>query len=326
MHWNKGNMHLTHKFKGVKVLVAGDVMLDRYWWGNVSRISPEAPVPVVRMSSSTAAAGGAANVAANIAGLGAVPYLLGVIGDDEEGRRLPEVLTAVNVRAEHLITSPYRPTTVKTRVIAHGQQVARVDKESNETLSESDQGKACAIVERLISECDVVVISDYAKGFLTDPLLSLTIEICRRTGKPVLVDPKGRDYAKYAGATLLTPNRQEAITASGLEENSLDVVVAAGRQLLGDLSLDALLVTQGEDGMTLFQATGSEHHLHTRARNVYDVTGAGDTVIATMAVAIGAGMDFADAADVANKAAGLVVEKVGTTAITSDMLRNAASD
>jgi len=313
-------MELLNDFKGVQVLVIGDVMLDRYWWGNVTRISPEAPVPVVKMRSASLSAGGAANVAANIAGLGATASLVGIVGDDPEGSLLPGILEEAGVSGGHLITLSDRPTTVKTRIVAHGQQVARIDQESDQSLSAKDETSVRDRVAELIETNDVVVISDYAKGFLTDPLLSYVISTARSLGKPVLVDPKGKDYRKYAGATLLTPNRREAFDACGIEENRPDAVSIAGYELLSQLSLDAILITQGEDGMTLFRAEDQAHHLHARARQVYDVTGAGDTVIAAIAVALGSGMDLVEAANVANIAAGLVVETVGTTAITAAML------
>ncbi|MEP6947031.1 MAG: D-glycero-beta-D-manno-heptose-7-phosphate kinase [Acidobacteriota bacterium] len=309
------------QFQGIKVLVIGDVMLDRYWWGNVSRISPEAPVPVVKMNSSSLRAGGAANVAANLSGLGAIPLLVGIIGDDAEGRALPSILREANVSGEYLVKLSARPTTVKTRIIAHGQQVARIDQECDDVLSKDDQSLVRKLIEDLIVDCDVVLCSDYAKGLLSESLAPKIIARSREIGKKVLVDPKGRDYRKYGGATLLTPNRREAIDACGFDENNPNVVAASGKKLLKDLSLDAILVTEGEDGMTLFRADGSEHHLHTHARKVFDVTGAGDTVIATMAAAVGAGLDLVEAAVIANMAAGLVVETVGTTAITIDMLR-----
>lgn len=302
-------------FKGVEVLVVGDVMLDRYWWGDVNRISPEAPVPVVRMRSTSLAAGGAANVAANIAGLGGIPYLIGIVGDDAEGNLLPDILRTAEVSGDHLVRLSDRPTTVKTRLVAHGQHVARVDQESDDELTTAHVETVNRAVSEIIEKCRVVVISDYAKGFLTDAVLSHVITTARDLGRPVLVDPKGKNYQKYAGATLLTPNKREALDACGFDDGPEELVDAAGKTLMQKLSLDSILITQGEKGMTLFESGKSPYHLHSRARKVYDVTGAGDTVIATIAVALAGGMSLPDAAHVANIAAGLVVETVGTSSI-----------
>ena len=319
-------MNILDSFANTKVLVIGDVMLDRYWWGSVSRISPEAPVPVVKLDNMTLAAGGAANVAANVCGLGATPMLVGIIGDDAEGELIPDVLSKVGVSHEHLITITGRPTTVKTRIIAHSQQMARIDQETDTNLSTKDEESVWAKIKPLIKDSQAVVISDYAKGFLSDSLLRRVIDIAKSLSVPVLVDPKGKDYSKYRAASLLTPNRREAADACGLEENTQQMVDIAGNKLLTDLNLNSVLITQGEDGMTLFRDSGEPFHLNTLAREVYDVTGAGDTVIASLAVAIGSGADLETASKIANTAAGLVVEQVGTTAISVTELRKAISD
>lgn len=316
---------LLDKFSSVTVLVIGDVMLDRYWWGSVSRISPEAPVPVVKLDHTSLAAGGAANVAANVAGLGARPMLVGVTGDDAESGLLPDVLRGSSVSSDHLIAVPGRPTTIKTRIVAHSQQVARIDQETTTNLDAEAEQTVLSKLEELIGASDSVVLSDYAKGFLSDRLIHEVISLCARGGKPVLVDPKGRDYSKYRGATLLTPNRREAADACGLEENSQQMVDVAGQQLRKELDLKSVLITQGEHGMTLFREGREPYHLDTLARDVYDVTGAGDTVIASLAVAVGAGADVELAANIANVAAGLVVEQVGTASVSIEALKTAAS-
>lgn len=318
-------MKLLDKFSGTTILVIGDVMLDRYWWGSVSRISPEAPVPVVKMDRMTLTAGGAANVAANVAGLSARPLLVGLIGDDAEAANFPYVLRSANVSSEDLIEIKGRPTTVKTRIIAHHQQIARIDQETDSALSSAEEIKVIDKISALIDRVDAVIVSDYAKGLLSDRIVKAIIDLSGSNDKPVLVDPKGKDYSKYQGASLLTPNRREAADACGLEENTQQMVDIAGRKLLGDLRLGGVLITQGEDGMTLFQNEKETLHLDTRARDVYDVTGAGDTVIASLAVAIGSGADLETAAQLANIAAGIVVEQVGTTAIKMDELRETAS-
>lgn len=306
---------LIEKFADVKIMVVGDVMLDRYWWGSVSRISPEAPVPVVNLQTKSLVAGGAANVAANIAGLSARPFLVGAIGDDEEGKLVPEVLGRTGVAAEHLIALEKRPTTTKTRIVAHNQHIVRIDQEEKQHLSNEEEKIVWDKIETILPEIELVIVSDYAKGLLTETLLSRLITICKTSGVKVLIDPKGKDYTKYSGATLLTPNRREAAESCKLEEDGQGIVEKAGEMLLGGLDLEALLITQGEDGMTLFEKNHDPVHFLAASRDVYDVTGAGDTVISTLAVALGAGGDLATSAQLANRAAGIVVEHFGTTSI-----------
>jgi len=313
-------MSILENFANVKVLVVGDIMLDRYWWGSVKRISPEAPVPVVELQKSTYAAGGAANVAANIAGLGATAHLVGVIGTDNDANTLVNLLNEKNVSSDSLVRISGRPTSVKTRVIAHSQQVVRVDQERTDEFSDEDQESIWKNIASVLPEIGTVIVSDYAKGLLSPDLLRRLIDTANSNGKMVLVDPKGKDYSRYEGASLITPNRREAAEACNLNEDTPDLVSIAGNQLLSELSLAMALITQGEDGMTLFQKDKEPVHLSTAAKEIYDVTGAGDTVIASLGVAFGAGLNFVEAARIANLAAGLVVEQVGTTAITRQML------
>jgi D-beta-D-heptose 7-phosphate kinase/D-beta-D-heptose 1-phosphate adenosyltransferase len=249
---------------------------------------------------------------------------LGLVGEDDEARLFPSILEKSGVAADHLIRIDERATTVKTRVIAHSQQVVRVDREESEPISAATEDRICRSIRDLMPSVDGVALSDYAKGMLTDRVLQELFAIASADGKPVLVDPKGKNYAKYRGAAVLTPNRREAAEACNLDDNG-DVVDKAGATLMSDLDLNALLITQGEEGMTLFRRSLDPLHLTAVAREVYDVTGAGDTVIATLATAIGAGMDLADAARLANVAAGLVVEQVGTSSITTAELRGALS-
>jgi len=316
-------MDVLNNFANVRVLVVGDVMLDRYWWGSVGRISPEAPVPVVSLEKTSLIAGGAANVAANVAGLGAKPYLMGITGEDDEANLFPEVLRKANISGFTLFPIKDRKTTIKTRIVAHNQQVVRLDQETTAPLSSDQQATLQKTVETAFSETDVVIFSDYAKGFLTDELVVHLIAYGKKSGKMMLIDPKGKDYTKYSGATMLTPNQREAADACGLEDNCSDLVERSGKLLLEKLDLRALLITQGEKGMTLLQKGGSSSYLPATPRKVYDVTGAGDTAIATMAVALGSGMDFLRAAEIANTAAGLVVEKIGTTPVTMEMIEAA---
>jgi D-beta-D-heptose 7-phosphate kinase/D-beta-D-heptose 1-phosphate adenosyltransferase len=316
-------MDLLAKFRDIKVLVVGDVMLDRFWWGDVSRISPEAPVPVVKLNRTSLLLGGAANVAANVASLGAKPYLLGCTGDDSAAAEFERLSGDAGILKNALIKIPGRSTTVKTRVIAHGQQVARVDQETTEDISEKFGTLALDKFEELKVQVDAVAISDYAKGFLTDQFLNKLIAAAKELGLPVIVDPKGRDYSKYSGATLLTPNRREAALACNFDETANAVVQDAGWKLLETLHIDSVLITEGEDGMTLFERGMPVHHLSASAREVYDVTGAGDTVLAVLATSLGAKIALRHAAEIANVAAGLVVEKVGTSVVQRDSLQEA---
>lgn len=316
---------LLEKFSQVKILVVGDVMIDRYCWGSVERISPEAPVPVVRLKNTSLHAGGAANVAANIAGLGAEPILIGITGDDAEAGLLPEILGELNISTGHILKISGRQTTIKTRILAHNQQVVRMDQETDEPLNSSETAQIWENLEKILEQVQIIVVSDYAKGFLTEELLARLITSAREKGKFVLIDPKGKNYAKYSKANLLTPNKREAAEACKLDESQKNLVEKAGTELIEEFDLEAILITQGAEGMTLFQKGESSKHFSALARKVYDVTGAGDTVIATLAVALGAGSNLPDASALANIAAGLVVEQVGTTAIKLKNLSRALS-
>ncbi|MEO2218922.1 D-glycero-beta-D-manno-heptose-7-phosphate kinase [Chromobacterium vaccinii] len=304
---------LASSLAKAKVLVVGDVMLDRYWFGDVSRISPEAPVPVAKIGRSEERAGGAANVARNIAGLGGKATILSVVGDDEAADALERLL-----KADGIVTSFKRDsniaTTVKLRVVARQQQLIRLDFEdapSHEILA----GKLEEFAD-IVAAHDVVILSDYGKGGLTH--VAEMIQLARAAGKPVLIDPKGDDYSKYAGATLLTPNRSEFRQVAGgwKDEASL---TAKAQALCAELNLDALLVTRSEEGMTLFRADGALHQ-PTFAREVYDVSGAGDTVIGTLGLALAAGQPLPVAMNLANAAAGVVVGKLGTAVCSQQEL------
>jgi rfaE bifunctional protein kinase chain/domain len=298
---------------GARVLVVGDVMLDRYWFGDVERISPEAPVPVVRIMRSEERPGGAANVARNAAALGAPVTLLSVTGADEAGTTLEKLLAAENVRTS-FHRDPALPTTVKLRVIARQQQLLRIDFEtapSHEVLATK-----LADYDRLLADCDLVVLSDYGKGGLTH--ITTMIDRARAAGKRVLVDPKGEDWARYRGATIITPNRSEFRQVAGPWSDDDDMTQRA-QALRRRLELEALLVTRSEEGMSLYTASGVRH-IPAQAREVFDVSGAGDTVIATMAVLLAAGADPPTAVMIANQAAGVVVGKLGTAVVTPDEL------
>lgn len=295
-----------------RVLVVGDIMLDRYWFGDVSRISPEAPVPVVKVEKSEERPGGAANVARNIAALGAQAALLSVVGADEAGASLARLLADSAIDAS-LHEDPQLNTTVKLRVIGRQQQLLRIDFEtppSHEIL----QAKL-ADFERRVADADVVILSDYGKGGLTH--IAEMIRIARAADKPVLVDPKGDEWGKYAGATVITPNRSELKQVVGSWKTEAELVAKASK-LRGELGLEALLVTRSEEGMTLF--ADEVHHQPAKAREVFDVSGAGDTVIATLAVMLAAGAAWDEAIRVANIAAGIVVGKLGTAVVTRQEL------
>ena len=293
-----------------RVLVVGDVMLDRYWFGGVSRISPEAPVPVVLVERSEERPGGAANVARNCAALGAQVSLLSVVGADEPGETLARLVAAEGVRA-NLHRDATLATTVKLRVLSspRSQQLLRIDFEtapSHEVLAEN-----LADFEGGLGGFDVVVLSDYGKGGLAH--IERMISFARADGKPVLVDPKGDDYARYRGATLLTPNLKELRDVVGRWKDEADLTMRA-QKLRAELGLDALLLTRGDQGMTLYREDGSQG-VPAKLREVSDVTGAGDTVIATLAVMLGAGVNLPEAVRVANHAAGIVVGKLGTAVV-----------
>ena len=300
-----------------RVLVVGDVMLDRYWFGDVERISPEAPVPVVHVGRQEDRLGGAANVAKNAAALGATVGLLSVVGQDEPGDRIAQLVEETRITS-HLHRDAVSPTTIKLRVIGRQQQLIRVDFEEvpgHEVLAD----KLEQFVS-LLGQYDVVVLSDYGKGGLTH--IGRMIEAARNAGRRVLVDPKGDDYARYEGASVLTPNRAELREVIGRWSSESDLE-ARVKGLIEHLKLEALLLTRAEEGMSLFRAAGDaidRYDVPAQAREVFDVTGAGDTVIATLATALAAGTDLRSAVTVANRAAGIVVGKFGTSVVTADEL------
>jgi len=298
--------------KGQRVLVLGDVMLDEFLWGRVSRISPEAPVPVVQVTSQSFHLGGAGNVAASVRSLGAGAVLAAVVGQDAAGARVREGLAAAGVVSCLVTLGKARPTTVKTRIVAHGQQVVRADREDAADVPARAQAALVESVRRELPSCGALVISDYQKGVVTASLLERVLPLAKRRGVPILVDPKVRHFRLYRGATVVTPNQLEAEQATGLRLRNPADVVAAGRRILSLLGCRAVLVTRGEHGMSLCERGRPPLHVPTAAREVFDVTGAGDSVIATMALALAAGATLPEAAVLANCAAGVVVGKVGT--------------
>lgn len=306
------------EFRGKSVLVIGDVMLDRYWLGPAERISPEAPVPVVHVGDAEERAGGAGNVAANLAALGVTVRLLGVRGNDEAGQRLAELLQAQGISPE-LAVSDAAPTITKLRVMSRSQQLLRLDFEK--PYAAMDSNALFAAFDAALTHSGLVVLSDYAKGTLADP--QALIAAARAAGKPVIVDPKGADFSRYRGAFLLTPNRSEFERVAGSWANETELAEKA-QTMLESLDLQALLVTLGERGMLLARAGEPPLWLAAEAREVFDVTGAGDTVIAVMAAGLVAGLALTQAAELANTAAGLVVAKRGTASVSESELRLAA--
>jgi len=306
---------LPQAFTGKTVLVLGDVMLDRFIYGAVDRISPEAPVPVIAVERETAMLGGAGNVARNVAALGGRAVLLGLIGDDEAGRTLEGLLRDEAGLEAELVIDPARRTTEKVRYISGSHQMLRVDREDR---TEARAEALLAAFNRRLAEADVVVLSDYAKGVLTDAVTRSAIDAARAAGKPVIVDPKSRNLARYDGATLIKPNRKEAAEATGISGNSDEASEAAGAAILAQApGLEAALITRGGAGMTLSQRGAAAVHLPATAVEVFDVSGAGDTVAATLALALAAGAALAEASALANLAAGLVVAKLGTDVVTA---------
>ena len=304
-------------FDRARILVVGDVMLDRYWHGMSTRISPEAPVPVIKVDQTEDRPGGGANVALNMAALGANVSVAGVVGNDKEGQILEGFLRVAGIETNFLVSST-KPTITKLRVISRHQQLLRMDFEDK-----FDSSDSLALVNKarnLISQTNVLVLSDYAKGSLQD--CQALIRFAREAGVPVLVDPKGQDFSRYRGATMLTPNFHEfeAVVGKCSSEREL---VEKGATLISDLELQALLVTRGEQGMTLLRPDHPELHLPARGHEVFDVTGAGDTVIATLAAAMAAGLPMPEATALANLAAGIVVGKLGTAAVSAPELRRA---
>lgn len=302
-------------FHQARVLVFGDVMLDRYWQGPTSRISPEAPVPVVKIQDVENRAGGAGNVALNIATLGADVDLLGITGNDENGKALAAMLELANVHC-HFLQHPHHPTITKLRIMSRHQQLIRLDFE--EAFDATDLNSLYSDFDQRLAAANVVILSDYGKGALSNP--QTLIRAARHAAVPVLVDPKGTDFERYRGATLITPNLSEFEAVVGPADDD-DTLVTKARKLISDYDLQAILVTRSEKGMTLVQREQEPFHLPARAREVFDVTGAGDTVISVLATALAAGQSLENATVLANTAAGIVVGKLGTATVSTEELR-----
>ncbi|HVR70310.1 MAG TPA: D-glycero-beta-D-manno-heptose-7-phosphate kinase [Vicinamibacteria bacterium] len=309
---------LLAAMRGQRVLVLGDLMLDEFLWGRVARISPEAPVPVVEVQRQSFHLGGAGNVAGNLRALGGQAVVAAVVGRDAAAETLRQALRAAGVESALAEADSGRPTTVKTRIVAHHQQVVRADRELSDDLPAALEREILARVRGALPGCRALVVSDYQKGVVTKNLMRSVLGLARRRRVPVLVDPKVRHFARYRGVAVVTPNQLEAEQATGLRVRDDEDVRAAGERILRMLRCGAVLVTRGEQGMALFERGRRPVHIETAAREVFDVTGAGDTVIATLALAVGAGAPLSEAAVLANYAAGVVVGKLGTATASPD--------
>jgi rfaE bifunctional protein kinase chain/domain len=315
-------LKIIDRFPATSVLVVGDVMMDHYVWGSVSRISPEAPVPVVNVTRETLLLGGAANVVSNIRSLGGHVGICGVIGHDDAGRQLQHLLHTGGVPTDGLIMEPGRSTTIKTRVIAHHQQVVRFDRENREGIARETHRKIFErVMEKADEGIDAIVISDYCKGVVTRDLVRDIVRLARKRGIIVAVDPKVSHFGIYRGVTILTPNTKEASLGARIEIDDEESLLRAGQGLLKRLACDAVLITRSEQGMSLFEKSGRITHIPTVARDVFDVTGAGDTVISALTLSMAAGAKVNDAAMISNHAAGIVVGVVGTATVTPEQLK-----
>ena len=313
-------------FKKARVLVVGDIMHDVFIWGKVRRISPEAPVPVVEASRETTLLGGSANVVNNIVALGAKAALAGVIGTDHAGDAVEKALDLIRVDRSCVRRGTRRPTAVKTRIIAHNQQVVRVDREDKRPLKPETTEAMWLGIERVMRRMDAVIVSDYAKGVVSAELMDRLRALCIKKGKVLAIDPKPEHKDWYHGADVITPNNKEASEMAGFEIETDADLDRAGQLLLAELECRALLITRGEKGMSLFRPAKRPVHVPARAREVYDVTGAGDTVVATLAVALAAGLSITDAVEAANLAASIVVAKLGTSVATVEEIRGLANN
>jgi len=311
---------ILNGFSKVKILVVGDLMVDRFIWGKVSRISPEAPVPVVLVEKETFLLGGATNVVNNIQSLGGKVSVCGVVGDDEMGQKIIKEMEHIGIETRGIFIEQERQTTVKTRIIAHQQQLVRIDRETTHHPKSSTLRNLSEFVKGNIEGFDGIILSDYGKGLLTKVLIRTIIQKGKGKKKFILVDPKLKNFFFYKGATAVTPNLAEASAASRVLISDLPSLKKAGRMLLKQLRCDVLMITRGEEGMAIFEPDQEPFFVPTIAKEVYDVTGAGDTVIGTMGLALGAGASMIDAARLANYAAGIVVGKVGTATVSQEEL------
>ncbi|WP_022669163.1 D-glycero-beta-D-manno-heptose-7-phosphate kinase [Desulfospira joergensenii] len=307
----------------IRALVIGDLMIDEYFWGRVERISPEAPVPVVTVERESHTLGGAGNVINNLKAVGARVSAVGTAGTGVAGKMIFEKLNDLAVETDGIVSEPERPTTRKTRVIASNQQVLRIDKEIKRNISDATLDRLTAIVQEKVETCDLIIISDYDKGLVTRDLVARTAAIAGERKIPVLADPKSLDFTKYAGVSLLTPNQKEAGLAAHIDIQSPEDLFTAGNKILDQAGLERLIITCGKDGMVLFEKDRDPYTIESKARQVFDVSGAGDTVISFLGLGLASGASFIESAMLANAAAGIVVGKVGTATASIEELDQA---
>jgi len=312
---------LLKNFVGKTIAVIGDLMLDRYIWGSVNRISPEAPVPVVDVESESARLGGAANVANNIKSLGANPFLVGVIGNDNSGKILRDTIGDLGFSIDGLVKDDTRPTTVKTRVIAHDQHVVRIDREYRNSISSVVEEKLLFVLRRNLNNIDAIILEDYNKGVMTESFISKIIALADTHKKIVTVDPKSKNFFAYKNVTVFKPNKRETEQALGIHTTTQEDIEAAGKLLMEKLKAKNVLLTRSEKGMSLFSDDGTVTHIPTKAQKVVDVSGAGDTVISALTLALSSGATIQEAAILANSAGGIVVGEVGVVPISKEALR-----
>ncbi len=313
-------LKILENFRNKKILVIGDIMLDKYIWGEVSRISPEAPVQVVNAIKETFDAGGAANVANNVSALSGKAFMVGIAGNDESKNILLDELKKKEVNTDGIFIDNEKPTIQKIRIMGRGQQLLRVDYEKKEHVHQSIESSIIKFLQQNIKKIDVVVISDYAKGVITEEIVNAIVKSAKDQNKPVIVDPKPKHMGIYSNVTLITPNNAEASEMSGIEDESDESVVEMGKKLMKYLNTN-VLVTRGEKGMSLFEKNGSITSVPAKAKEVYSIIGAGDTVVATIALALASGADFKEASMLANIAAGIKVGKIGTASVSIDEIK-----
>lgn len=315
-------IRIIEQFGNKKIVVIGDVMLDKYIWGEVSRVSPEAPVQVVKVEKESYAPGGAANVASNVASLNGVTYMIGLVGDDQANKMLISELKSRQINTDGMIEDKNRPTIQKVRIIGKGQQLLRFDYENSGYLDEGMEKKILDFVLKRIQNIDAIIISDYAKGVITKNLAEQLISLANEKKKIIVIDPKPKHKDFYKNATLITPNDNEACEMLNVEEKNDSDLIKVGKTLLENLNA-ALILTRGEKGMAIFEKNSEITNIPTKAKEVYDIVGAGDTVVATLALALASNATLKEAATIANYAAGITVGKVGTSTVTVDEMKKA---
>lgn len=317
---------LIDRFSDARVVVIGDIIMDEYIWGHVSRISPEAPVPVVEVKQETKMLGGAANVVHNIVSLGGQAILCGVVGKDDTGEEIVHRIKELGIGADGLLVEPDRPTSIKTRIIAHNQQVVRFDRESRRLMRPETLKRLLAFMADLKDGLDVIIIADYGKGVISVEMMQRLRDLVKDSGTLIAVDPKVGNFECYHGIDVITPNHHEAGASCRMEIIDEETLIQAGRQMLQELDCRSVLITQGKEGMTLFEEGDEVSHIPTVARKVFDVTGAGDTVISTFCLGLASGMDMKSAAMISNFAAGIVVGELGTTTVQAEELKRVIHD